>query len=102
MCVRVRATQKQRHALWRSVWWRYRFITVPPGHQATINLHLSLAAPSHDARSFRILLTARNNTQNAMGPCQPVLICDCGPGVEFSRCWLLDPLYSVGGLATSF
>lgn len=77
-------------------------IDLLPGHQATINLHLPLAVPSHRARSFRGLLAAHNNTQNATGPCQAVLICGCGPGVEFSRRWLLDPLYSVGGLATSF
>lgn len=85
-----------------SVWWRYRLIAVLPGHQATINLHLSLAVPSHRARSFRGPLAAHNNTQNAAGPCQAVLICGYGPGVEFSRRWLLDLLYSVGGLATSF
>lgn len=85
-----------------SVCWRYRFIAVLLGHQATINLHLSLAEPSHKARGFRGLLAAHNNTQNAAGPCQPILICGCGPGVEFSLCWLLDLLYSVGGLATSF
>lgn len=85
-----------------SVWWRYRYTAVLRGHQATINLHLYLAVPSHRARSFRGPLAAHNNTQNAVGPCQPVLICGCGPGVEFSRCWLLDLLYSAGGLATSF
>lgn len=98
LCVCV---QKKR-ALRLSLWWRYRYIAVLPGHQATINLHLYLAVPAHRAGSFRGLLAAHNNTQNAAGPCQPSLICGCGPGVEFSRCWRLDPLYSVGGLATSF
>lgn len=86
----------------QSIWGRYGFIPILPGHKATINLHLSLTAPSHWVQSFRVLLAALNNSQNAAGPCQPVLICGCRPRVELSRCWLLDLLYSVGGLATSF
>lgn len=76
---------------------RYKYIALLPGHGATINLHLYLAAPSDG-----VLLAAHNNTQNAAGPCQPSLICGCRPGVEFNCCWLLDLLHSVGRLATSF
>lgn len=98
----ARASACVRACVRLSLWWRYRYTAVLRGHQATINLHLYLAVPAHRASSFRGLLAAHNNTQNAVGPCQPSLICGCGPGVEFSRCWLLDLLYSVGGLATSF
>ena len=63
------------------VWWQHRFMAFGGrSRKDPINLHLFLAAPSHKATGCKSLSRRQNNTQNAEGPCHPLLICGRGAG----------------------